>query len=156
MCNPWEEMNVRVSILIWKGNAYIPTMAPYEYGAWIQKDPVIISKPKMETLNPAIEEIIKCNLNQPMVMGDEIENRADPILKATKARSWYKLAETGASYLIDWTDDLITVNMTLPGKKNKFLIDSDKTREFQSDTKLDDILEVILADIESRPEALTP
>jgi len=149
-------MKVRVSILIWKGNAYIPTMAPYEYGAWIKKDPVIISSPELEKLIPAIEEIITSNLTQQTVLGDDVEKRIDPILHATKARSWYKLAETGASYLIDWTDNQITVNMTLPGKKNKFQFDKDKIKQFPSDTSLRDILSVILDDLHSRPEALTP
>jgi len=147
-------MKVRASILIWKGNAYIPTMAPCENGLWSIIEPVIVTKPEMETLLPSIEEIIESNLNQQVVPDDN--KRSNPILNATKARSWYKLAETGASYLIDWTDDQITINMTLPGKKNKFMFDKDKIKQFPSDTSIRDILSVILDDIHSRPETLTP
>jgi len=149
-------MKVRASILFWKGNAYLPTMAPYEYGGWVKIGPVIITSPNMENLVPAIEENMKINMKQQTVMGDDVDNSVDPILDATKARSWYKLAETGASYLINWTDDQIKVYMTLPGKKNKFQLDNDKTQELPADTHIEDILTVILDDLKSRPEALSP
>ena len=149
-------MKASASILVWKGNAYLPTLAPYEHGGHIDVDPVIITTPDMENLIPAIEKSLERNSNQKTIQADYDVSSKSPMLNATKARSWYKLADTGASYAIDWTDDLITVYMTLPGKKNKFMFDRDKTQEFPPDTSIKDILTVILNDIHSRPEALTP
>jgi hypothetical protein len=149
-------MNVSVSILIWKGNAFIPTLAPHEYGGKLSVDPVIITTPDLENLIPAIEESIERNLNQKTIQADRDVDNGDPILSATKARSWYKLAETGASYLISWTDDQIIVYMSMEGKKNKLQFDKDKIQEFPSNTKLENILQVILDDLKSRPAAILP
>ena len=149
-------MKSRVSILVWKGNVYIPTMAPFEYGGWVSVDPVIITKPNFDDLIPAINEITEKNLNQLTLQTDDIKDLIDPLLHATNAKSWHQLAETGAAYLIDRDDDQIIVNITLPGKKHKFQFDNEKTEILPPDTSLENILEIILDDIHSRPELFIP
>lgn len=111
---------MRVNILVWHGNVYIPTLAHSEYGGWIKVEPVIITKPVLEKMLPAIKESLANNLNQSVVKVTEDKGRKDPVLDINKAKSWNKIAETGASYSIVWQDDLIRVSMTMEGKKNKF------------------------------------
>jgi hypothetical protein len=83
---------------------------------------------------------------------EEVKKLRSPLLSATKARSWKELAQTGASYGIDWTDQRIRVDMSYRDKQGRWQNDPAKVRLFPLETALEDVLAVILADIHTRPE----
>ncbi len=83
--------------------------------------------------------------------------RNDPILKATKARSWKALAQEGLSYSIWWLPDADEVQIILPkvDKKGRFapLMDEDKAWRvvhFPKDTPIEELAEFIIEDIHKR------
>jgi hypothetical protein len=145
-------MRRNVSIVVWQGKAYIPVSTQLELGGWLDQDPVYKTDLNMESMRSAIENVLQAqDSDLSSAVDEERKKKKDPILRATKAKSWYELAKTGASYSIDWLEDMIRVDMTYPGAKHKFQFDPDKTQEFSTNTKLTNILAVILEDIKSRP-----
>ena len=80
-----------------------------------------------------------------------MQQRKDPVLTTTGARSWKELAKTGAAYTIDWTDKEIRVDMSRLDKKGRWEYDPEKTCTFPPDTPLDQIIAIIMEDIRSRP-----
>lgn len=85
---------------------------------------------------------------------EEVLKRKDPVLAATKAKSWKQLALNGASYTIGWTEKQVRIDMSRLNKKGVWEYDLEKVRILPPDTPLEQIVEIILADIKTRPEIL--
>jgi hypothetical protein len=142
-----------VGIYVWRGKAYLPVEARIESGMWMDIEPVYTSGLKAEELLSAVKKVLAAgHLCLPNPTREEMRQRKDPILTATKARSWKELARTGASYSISWTDKEIRVDMSRLDKKGRWEYDPEKMRSFPTDTPLQDIIHVILEDTQSRPE----
>lgn len=142
-----------VSIYIWHGKAYIPVKAQFESGIFVGIEPVYTVNPNAEELLTAVEKVLAAGHPRlPTPTREEMQQRKDPVLAATKARSWKELAKTGAAYSISWTDKEIRVEMSRLDKKGRWEYDPEKMRTFPPDTPFEEIIAVILEDIHSRPE----
>ena len=142
-----------LSIYVWHGKAYLPAIAQDESGVFVVTDPVYIANLDPEELLAAAETVLSMgHPHVPRPTREEVHKRRDPVLTATKARSWKELARTGASYTADWTDREIRVDMSRLDKKGRWEYDPNKVRLFPPDTPLLEIVAVILEDIQSRPE----
>lgn len=75
-------------------------------------------------------------------------------LAATKARSWKELGRHGTSYSIHQINNVIRVDMSYTDKKGRWQNDPKKVHILAKDTPLEEIVEIILADIHTRPEVL--
>lgn len=144
-----------VGIYIWRGKAYLPVQARLESGAWVDTEPVFIAELTVDALTLAVERVIAAgHRSLPDPTREEWEQRKDPVLAATTARSWKELARNGASYTISQEDDEIRVDMSFTDKKGRWQNDPEKVRVFQKEIPLNTIVKVILEDIKSRPEIL--
>lgn len=144
-----------VSFVVYRGKAYLPVQARFESGIWVGVEPVFTAELKVNKLVAAIRKVIQAgHQTLPDPTREEWQQRKDPVLVATKARSWKALARNGASYGIDQLNDKIRVDMSYTDKKGRWQNDPEKVRIFPKDTPLEEIVEVILADAHSRPEVL--
>ena len=147
-------------IIVWRGKAYLPCQAQTEAGYYMNVEPVYVAGLNAEELLSAIQKVLGAELPRvPTPTREEwkrqMSRTVDPVLKATKARRWKELTETGASYLIWWIDKdkEIRVEMSRPCEKSGWWeSDPGKRRIFPPDTPLEEIVAVILEDIRSRPE----
>lgn len=144
-----------VGIYVWLGKAYLPVQGRFESGIWVDLEPVYASDLSTEGLVATIEKVL--TVGHPLLPNptkQEWQERKDPVLAATKARSWKALARRGMSYSIGWTDDQIRVDMSMVDNKGRWQFDPEKVCIFPIDTDLQTIANVILEDIRSRPELL--
>jgi hypothetical protein len=144
-----------VNICVYRGKAYLPVQARFESGIWADVEPVFTSTLEVNELIVAIQKVIKAGhplLPEPT--REEWQARKDPMLSATKARSWKALAKNGASYSIYQKDDEIRVDMSYTDKKGRWQNDPQKVHLFPRNTSLKDIVKIILDDVRSRPEVL--
>jgi len=150
-------LNNSVGIVVWRGKAYFPAQGRFPSGIYADMEPVYVAELESGAFVAAAEKILALGISQlPEVTAEEWRKRSDPILKATKARSWRELGRTGVSYGIDWTDEHVRIDMSYRDKQGRWQNDPAKVRILPPDTPLEDIIGVILADIRTRPEALDP
>jgi len=144
-----------VTIYVWRGKAYLPVQGRFESGIWVGLEPVQVADLSEDGLVTAIQRVQAAGHPQlPNPTREEWQKRKDPVLAATKARSWKALARAGASYSVDWTDDKIRLDISEVDKKGRWEQDPQKVRIFPIDTSLQAITKAILEDIRSRPELL--
>jgi hypothetical protein len=142
-----------VSIDVYRGRAYLPVQARFESGIWTGIEPVFTAELNVDELVAAIMKVIEAgHQTLPDPTREEGQKQKDPILAATKARSWKALARNGASYSIHQTNDQIRVDMSYTDKKGRWQNDPKKVRVLPEDTPLEEIAEIILEDIRARPE----
>ncbi|MFZ1709934.1 MAG: hypothetical protein WAW20_15220 [Anaerolineae bacterium] len=116
-------------------------------------EPVYVADVDVEGLKSTVEKVLAFGHPlRPNPTQKEMKKLRSPLLLATKARSWKELAQTGASYGIDWTDRHIRVDMSYRDKQGRWQNDPAKVRIFPPDTPLENVLAVILQDVRSRPE----
>ncbi len=143
----------KVTICVWHGKAYLPRHGQFPSGIYAFIEPVNAVDLTLNSLVSAAEAVLMSDVvHLPEVTAEEWRKRADPILKATKARSWKELARSGASYSIYWTEQQICVDMSYRDKQGRWQNDPAKVRIFPLDTSLEDVIAVVLADIRTRPE----
>ena len=126
-------------------------MAKYQSGIYVDIEPVYVSSLSARDLVEKIQilkykEIIV--LPDPKTWEEFLTSWKDPILSATKARNWKQLAKTGASYSISWSDNAVSKL----DKKGRWEYDPQKMRILPPDTTIEQIVEIILEDVHSRPE----
>jgi hypothetical protein len=144
-----------VGIYIWRGKAYLPIEAQFESGIFTGIEPVYTANLDMMGLVLAIQKVKEAGHPRlPEPTRDEWLKRKDPVLTATKARSWKELARQGASYTIGWTEHEIRVDMSRLDKMGRWENDPTKIKLFLPGTSLQVIVTTILEDIQSRPEIL--
>lgn len=142
-----------VDIVVYRGKAYLPTLGQFPSGIYAAIEPVQVAKLSVDDLVDATKKALARGISQlPEVTAEEWRKRSDPILKATKARSWKELGRIGTSYGMSWTDQNIRVDMSYRDKRGRWQNDPAKERTFPLDTPLEDVLAVILEDIRSQPE----
>jgi hypothetical protein len=145
-------MNFRgVNIIIWKGKAYLPNFSEYKSGIIVQIPPVYVANLDVDELQAAIEKILSTErivLPDPTL--EEWKNRRDPILDATKAKSWKELAKRGASYGLVWTEQGIRLDVSRLDKKGRWESDPNKEKTFYPGFPLNDILRIIIEDINTK------
>ena len=145
-----------VSIDVWHNKAYLPTQAQYESGLFVDIDPVYVVSLNPDELKGAIQSVKnaghKC-LPDPKTK-EEFRKRKDPVLAVSGSRSWKQLAKTGASYTIGWTDKEVRIDMSRLDNLGRWEYDPKKVRILPNDVPIDEIVEIILEDIETRPELL--
>ncbi len=140
-------MNIRsASVIIYQDKAYVPTEAQMETGPYLAIEPVYVAGLTPEEIAQALAQAIAAG--HPRVPGmtrDEFRKRRDPILKATKARSWKELYQKGGVYGIEFREDeiLIYTHSEDPLKVGNIL-------RFPSDASLRDLAEAILNNFRAR------
>lgn len=143
-----------VGIYIWKGKAYVPIQDKYESGLYVDSEPVYVVALKHEEMTRAIQVVkdIGHRIIPNPKSREEFIDRKDPILSATGARSWRKLAKEGAGYSIGWTAVHVRIDMSRLDRKGIWENDPDKKRILPPDTSIEEIVEIILEDVKTRPE----
>lgn len=140
-------------VIIRNNKAYLCVDAQTEAGFYFGIEPVFISNLNVEEFTTAFQKVIAFGHPKiPTPTVEEMKKRRDPILAAAGVKSWKALAQNGASYTISWRENSITLYMSRLDKKGRFETDPGKTRTFSKETPLQTIVEVILADAQSRPE----
>lgn len=144
-----------VNIYVYRGRAYLPVQAIFESGIWVDMEPVFTSALNADELAAAVEEVIRAgHQTLPEPTREEWQQRKDPVLTATKARSWKALARDGAAYAIHKVDDEIRLDMSYTDKKGRWRFSNEKAKTFAAETPLTEIVNAILEDISSRPEVV--
>lgn len=143
-----------VGIIAWHGRAYVPVIDLYEHGLYVDSEPVYVVALSKEELVKAVRAVKDAGhkiIPRPKSR-EEFLARKDPVLATTGAKSWKNLAKTGASYTIDWALDKIQLDMSRLDKKGMWEYDPEKKRLFPPDTSIEEIVEIILEDVKTRPE----
>jgi hypothetical protein len=148
------EEQIQVSgIYVWGGKAYLPAQAQYESGIYVDVEPVYIIDIQADTLKQAIQNVKvarHARIPDPKSREEFLE-RKSPILSATGARNWKQLAKSGACYDISWSEKEVRINMSRLDKKGRWEYDPSKVRILPPDTSLEEIVEIILDDLKTRP-----
>jgi hypothetical protein len=143
-----------VGIYVWRGRAYVPAQAQFESGIFVDVEPVYIAALVTDEMTQAVQAVKDAGhirLPDPETR-EEFLRRKDPVLAATKARSWKELAQKGASYTVGWTENEVRIDMSRLDKKGRWEYDPAKVRILPPNTALEEIVEIILEDIKTRPE----
>lgn len=154
MIQGWKQKLTICVVYIWRGKAYIPIHDQYESGIFVGVDPVYITPLNKEELTKAIQTVKDTGhkiIPDPKTR-EEVLVSGDPILAATGARSWKQLAKTGASYTVGWTEKEVQIDMSRLNKKGVWEYDPGKVKILPPDTPIEQIVEVILEDLKTRPE----
>jgi hypothetical protein len=139
-------------IIVRKGRGYVPTEALIEGGPYVLVEPVHTVRLNAHEIVQALGEVIAAGHPEfPSPTQGEWQKREDPVLKAAGVNSWNELAQGGASYTIEWSEDSVVLCMSRLDSKGRFETDPAKTRTFPENTSLALIVEAILNDIRSRP-----
>lgn len=144
-------MRKAITLYVWHSWAYLPIQGRVEKGAWTNLDPVQVVQLKEDDLVRAMQEVLASG--HPLVTEKEweiIKQKSDPLLKATKARSWKQLAKEGAAYSIAILPDQVILYMTMVNRQGKWEFDPAKTITFPPDTDLSVLAQTILDDVRSR------
>lgn len=141
-----------VVIYIRHGKACLPIHARLASGIWFGIDPVYTSKIDLDELVLVTQKVLAAGHPHLSIESMEVQRQKDPILKAIGSRSWKELTRTGTAYSIGWSDKEIVLNISRVDRKGRWEYDPDKVHTFGIDTPLQDVLRVIVADIQSRPE----
>lgn len=154
MINQEKKQSRLVVIVVWNNRAYLPTLAIFESGIYVNTEPVYVVDLTIEDLTKAIQAVKDAGheiLPSPKTR-EEFLARKSPMLTATGARSWKKLTKKGINYSIDWTENQIRIDMSRLDKKGRWENDPNKVRIFPPDTLITEIIETILEDIKTRPK----
>jgi hypothetical protein len=142
-----------VALYVWQGKAYVPAQGRIEFGGpFVDIEPVLEVDLVNHDIVRAIKTILK--IGHPIIptpSREELKVRRDPILALTRAGNWNELYRNGANYTIEWIPKGIKLLITQQGTRDGWEFDSAKNREFALNTTLDNIVDVIMADIETRP-----
>lgn len=150
-----EEKQLQLVVIdVWRGKSYLPTQAKFESGIFVDTEPVHVADLIVDSLVQAIQAAKDAGhelLPDPRTR-EEFLARKSPVLKATGARSWKHLAQRGANYSIGWTENEVRIDMSRLDKKGRWEYDPNKVRTLPPDTPLEEIVEIILEDLKTRPE----
>lgn len=148
-----------INVIFYKGRLFVPTEGITPSGVRKAIEPVHVAEFEKEALARAMQAALEAGLPQVEEIPYSEYKKHDPILKATKARSWKALAREGLAYSIHWPPDTEEVQVILPkvDEKGRFapLMAADKTWRivrFPPDTSLEELAEFILEDIRKRTE----
>lgn len=146
-----------INVLFYKGSLFIPSFGVTQSGIQLAIEPVYVSEFDRDSLVRAIQAVREGGLPKVEEMPYSEYRKQDPILRATKARSWKALAREGLAYSIYWPPDADEVQIILPkvDKKGRFapLMKKDKAWRivhFPKDTPIEELAEFILEDIRKR------
>ena len=116
-------------------------------------EPVYTVDSTVDKVLAALEKAIATGHPQiPPPTKEDMEKWQDPILAASGTKSWKQLAKNSASYNIFWAENQIFLYLSRLDKQGRFEPDPKKTKIFPKNTPLRVIVEVILADVNTRPE----
>jgi hypothetical protein len=142
-----------VTINVWQGKAYLPVQAQIMSGPFMDIEPVYITELKTKSLSDAIEKVLSAGHPQlPDPTREEMKRRKDPILSATRTRSWKELAAGGACYTIVWDEAETSIQMSRLDSEGRWEYDPQKKCSLPPDTQLGKLVDIILQDIYSRSE----
>ena len=146
-------MGHMVELIVRKQKGYVPVVARDDDGLYILVDPVFTVNLDAAEITAAFEKALAAGHPPfPDVTAEEWRKRVDPTLRAAKVKSWKKLAEGGAAYVLSWFQDVVRVDMSRLDRQGRFGDDLSKRRVLPKDTPLRELVEIIMEDIRSRPE----
>jgi len=144
-----------VGIYVWQGKAFLPVKAQIASGPFMDIEPVYVAELNPIELVNAMEKVIAAGHPRlPDPTREEVRLQKSPTLRATKARSWKALARTGACYTIEWNGSKILIDMSRLDAQGRWEYDPQKKRSLPVDTPLQMIADIILQDVQSRPEVM--
>jgi hypothetical protein len=137
------------SVIIHRSKAYIPVEAEIEGGPYVAIDPVFISNLLEDDMVEAFEKVIAAGHPKidPPATPSEWRRRRDPVLAATRVRSWRQLDKESAFYGIWWHDGQVTLYLHPLDQDRAPLMVRDRVRTFPADTSLRTIVKTILTDV---------
>ena len=139
------------SIIIRNGKAYMPVMGKTDLGLFVDTEPVFICDLFIEEMARNLQNVKQAGHPHIQLLSpEEHKKHSNLILRATEAKSWKELAQTGLSYTIGWNDDGVLIQMSRLDKKGRWEFDPDKNRGLPLDTPLRDLIQIILWDLKSR------
>lgn len=144
-----------IGIIIWNNRAYFPSTVKCYSGIIIQVEPVYDTNLDVVEMVKAVNKVLSSLENQariPDPTHNEWKNRKDPVLTATKAKSWKAIAKNGYSYGIEWLEQDVCLTFSRLDKRGRWEIDTEKARKYALDTPLDEIVQAILDDLEKKPK----
>lgn len=146
-------MSIRmVGIIVLHGKAYIPSLAETPSGLLLQVGPVLVVDFEEGELADAIERTsLSHRPITPDLTREEWKKRKDPVLTATKVKSWKELAEKGASFGLEWTSKGIRLDIPRLDRKGRWEIDPNAVTMFPSNTAIKEIVKIIIENFNSRP-----
>ncbi len=151
-------MEVRATVLVRRGKAYLPTVTITQAGFDHYMDPVYVADLNVPSLAAKLEVVKSAgNPRVPTPSLEELNHpkQHDPLFRAVGVGTWRKLEEGGAMYAIRWSEKGVRVYVTTPGKRlGDFRYDEDRERNLPPDTPVEEVARVILEDVRSRPELL--
>jgi hypothetical protein len=141
-----------VVIYVWKEMAYVPVQDQFESGIFLGVEPVYTASLTIDDLSRVVREVksIGHKIVPDPKTREEYKSRKDPVLVATGTRSWKKIARTGYSYTICWTDKQVRIDMSRLDKQDRWEYDPNKITILPSDASLEEILQIIMNDINER------
>lgn len=147
-------MSIRmVGIIVLHGKAYIPSLAETTSGLFIQINPIFEVDIEEDKLADVIEKVsLSPRPRVPDLTREEWKKRKDPVLTATKAKSWKELAQKGASFGLEWTDQGIRLDIPRLDQEGRWEIDPSAVTLFPLNTPLKEIAKVIIQNIDTRPD----
>lgn len=126
---------------------FLPSHGIFPSGIVVQIEPILSCNLVKTELVDTINIILKNGLkNLPDVTAEEWKNRKDPLLVATKMRSWKKLDINSIYYGLEWANDKIFLSFSNLNIKKRQEVDHERTMTFTHDTNIDEIVEIILDD----------
>ena len=141
-------------IIIWNGNAYIPSNAYYRDGIFTSIEPVYVANPAQDELVPIVQAILS---KEPVLLPDptpeDIRTQRDLLPRITGARSWKRLCQYGISYIIELSKKGFLLEMSRLDKRGRWEFDPDKRKTYPRNTDLVVIIQDVLNDLAERPQA---
>jgi hypothetical protein len=136
------------SIIYFQGKFYIPSHVECESGFYIDVEPVYVTGVDMSEMKKAIECVLLTPRPRvPDLTRDDWKKRKDPVLAASRAKSWKELARKGSSYNIGWTEKQKRLDISMVDEQGRWQFDPQRVQIFPADTPLETIIKIILDDV---------
>jgi hypothetical protein len=140
-----------VGIVVVNGKAYLPSLAETKSGLLIQVDPVYEVEIEEGQLVAAIENMLSGSRTKiPDLTREEWKKRKDPVLLATRNKSWKELARKGFSYGLEWTDKGIRLDIPKLDQQGRWEVDPNAVRIFPHNTPIRVIVKTIIDHVQTR------
>ena len=142
-----------ISIVLFRGEIYLPTIKKFQSGQPIEVDPVIICGFQREEVKNTIEIILngqKDLMPDPKSWNEIFQQSNQPMLRATKTRSWKKMTSESTSYLVTFSEQDISISISQLNKKGIQEFPSTLQKVLPRAVPIEEIVEIILKDMTIR------
>ena len=146
-----------ITVFFYKDKLFIPTMGITPSGLRMVIEPIYVVEFNLASLVQSMQTVIEAGHPRVDSVPYSEYKKRDPLLKATKARSWKALARDGLVYVIEWRWDLGEIHLVLPEVDEKGRFAPTTTENFErstirlpTDMSLEELAKFIIEDIRKR------